>query len=283
MKSSGQHLVNNFTFNNIYMKKSKMYLKLLPTILLFMSIIFNGFAAPQEKQEYYEVKIYRIKDSGQEATMDSYLKNAYLPALHRAGIKTVGVFKPIEADTAFGKLVYVFIPFKTLEQYSQLSDKLSNDKVYSQAGKAFLDAPFDNPPYVRYESILAKAFTHMPQFKIPTFSTPNSERIYEFRSYESATEAKAATKIKMFNEGGEIGIFVSIGSNPVFYGQVLLGSQMPRLIYMTSYADMKSHDEHWVTFKNHPDWIKLKATEEYNNATSKTRAYLLHPTSYSDF
>ena len=53
--------------------------------------------------------------------MDAYLKDAYLPALHRAGIPVVGVFKPVEADTAFGKLVYVFIPFKTVDQFIQAS------------------------------------------------------------------------------------------------------------------------------------------------------------------
>lgn len=265
------------------MKKSKVLYRTFPALLLFIFVVFNSFAAPPAKQMYYEVKIYRIKDKTQETIMDAYLKDAYLPALHRAGIPTVGVFKPIEADTAFGKLIYVFIPFKTIEQYAQLSDKLSKDQVYAQAGKEFLDAPYNNPPYVRYESILSKAFSHMPQFRVPTFTTPKSERIYEYRSYESATEAKAAKKIYMFNEGGEIGIFESIGANAVFYGQVILGSQMPRLLYMTTYADMKSHDERWVAFRNHPDWKRISAMEEFKNTTSKTRAYLLHPTSYSDF
>jgi hypothetical protein len=215
--------------------------------------------------------------------MDAYLKDAYLPALHRAGIPTVGVFKPIETDTAFGKFIYVFIPFKTLKQYEQLTDILSKDQVYLQAGKDFLDAPYNNPPFVRYESVLSIAFSHMPQFRVPTFTTPNSERIYEYRSYESATEARAAKKIQMFNEGGEIEIFESIGANAVFYAKVILGSQMPRLIYMTTYADMKSHDERWAAFRAHPEWKRLSGLEEYKNSTSKTRAFLLHPASYSDF
>jgi hypothetical protein len=265
------------------MKKSNCFNRILPALLLFIFIASNSFAAPKAKQMYYEVKIYRIKDNVQEAAMDTYLKDAFLPALHRAGIPTVGVFKPIEADTAFGKMIYVFIPFKTMEQYAQLADKLGKDQVYAQAGKAFIDAPYNNPPYVRYESILSKAFSNMPEFRVPKFTTPMSERIYEYRSYESATEAKADKKIYMFNEGGEIGIFESIGANAVFYAKVILGSQMPRLIYMTTYADMKSHDERWAAFRIHPEWKRISALEEYKNTTSKTRAYLLHPTSYSDF
>ena len=261
------------------MKKSKILYKILTAVLLFITIAGSAFGAPKAKQMYYEVKIFRISGPAQEQMMDSYLKDAFLPALHRAGISNVGVFKPIETDTA----IYVLIPFKTIEQYSQLADKLGKDQVYLQAGKAFIDAPYNNPPFVRYESILSIAFTHFPQMVVPTFTTPNSERIYEYRSYESATEAKAVNKIKMFNEGGEIGIFQSIGANPVFYAKVILGSQMPRLLYMTTYADMKSHDDHWVAFRNHADWKRLSGMEEYKNNTSKTRVFLLHPTSYSDF
>lgn len=265
------------------MKKNRLFYRILPVLSLFIAFVISSFGAQKTKQDYYEVKIYRISGSAQEAMMDAYLKDAFLPALHRAGIPTIGVFKPIETDTAFGKMIYVFIPFKTLEQYEKLAGTLDKDQVYNQAGKAFLDAPYDSPPFTRYESILSLAFTHMPQFKVPTFTTPNKERIYEYRSYESATEAKAAKKIHMFNEGGEIGIFEAIGANPVFYGKVLSGSLMPRLIYMTTYANMKSHDECWTAFRNHPDWKRISTMDEYKNTTTKTKAYLLHPAEYSDF
>ena len=267
------------------MKKSRIFSLAVPMLMLmlFVTVAITSSSAQSAKQQYFEVKIYRLADQTQEAMVDTYLKDAFLPALHRAGIPTVGVFKPIEKDTAYGKMVYVFIPFKTIDQYAGLAEKLSNDKVYTEAGKGFIDAPYNNPPFARYESILALAFSHMPEFRAPSFSTPHSERIYEYRSYESATEAKASKKIEMFNEGGEMKIFESIGANAVFYAKVILGSQMPRLIYMTTYADMPSHDGKWAAFRNHPDWKRLSSMEEYRNTTSKTRAYLLHPTSYSDF
>jgi len=235
------------------------------------------------KQMFYEIRIYRTTRPGQAETTEKFLKEAFIPAMHRAGVKTIGVFKPVEADTAYGKFVYVFIPYRTLDEYAALSETLGKDEVYQQAGKEFLDAPVAAPPFTRYESILIRAFKDMPEFRIPRYTTKPSERIYELRSYESATEAKALQKIKMFNEGGEIGIFEKVGSNAVFYGQVLFGSLKPRLMYMTTYADMKSHDDHWNAFRNHPDWLNLKAQNEYQNTTSKTNPYLLHPTDYSDF
>jgi hypothetical protein len=267
------------------MKKTK-FLNLWLLGALFLLFALNGqtgYCVPPAGQQFYEIKIYRIKDAGQAAAVDKYLKDAFIPALHRKGISNIGVFKPVEADTAFGKLIYVFIPYETADQYFKLTSDLESDKTYQTAGKDFLDAPYDNPPFVRYESVFLKAFSHMPQLKVYQYSTPVNERIYELRSYESATEAKALKKIEMFNEGGEIAIFEKIGSNPVFYGQVLLGSMKPRLMYLTTYADMKSHDEHWQAFRNSPEWKTLSSMEEYKNTTSKTKAFLCHPTDYSDF
>jgi hypothetical protein len=265
------------------MKKSRLFYRILPSLFLLLFVSIGGIVSGQTKQQYYEIKIYRIGDKTQESIIDTYLKDAYLPALHRAGIPVAGVFKPVEADTAFGKLIYVFVPFKSVDQYIQLSDKLDKDKVYAVAGKAFLDAPFDKPAFLRYESIFLKAFSKMPAFRVTKYTTAPSERIYELRSYESATEAKATKKIEMFNEGGEIQLFENIGSNAVFYGQVLFGSNKPRLIYMTTYADMKSHDEHWKAFRDSDGWKKLSGMEEYKNTVTKANPYLLHPTSYSDF
>ncbi len=252
-------------------------------MLLLLSAPILSFASTPAEQMYYEIKIYRLKDPGKANVFDKYLKDAFIPAMHRAGIGTIGVFKPVESDTAYGKMVYVFVPFKTADQYFNIVSVLENDPVYQEAGKEFLDAPFNDPPFARYESIFLKAFAFMPQLRIPIYSTPKSERIYELRSYESATEVKAMKKIQMFNEGGEIAIFEKVGSNAVFYGQVLLGSQKPRLMYMTTYANMNSQKEHWAAFGSHPDWIALRAKEEYKNTVIKPKPYLLHPADYSDF
>jgi|WetSurMetagenome_2_1015567.scaffolds.fasta_scaffold00125_17 hypothetical protein len=270
------------SINNVKINQMKRII-FVPLILCLFTIstLLNGMAPA--KQMYYEIKIYRVGQAAQAVVIDKYLKEAFIPAMHRAGIGTVGVFKPVEADTAYGKLIYVFVPYKTAEEYFTVFDKLAADQVYQQAGKEFLDAPVANPPFDRYESVFLKAFAMMPQFKTYKYSTPPSERIYELRSYESGTEAKALNKIQMFNEGGEIAIFEKVGSNAVFYGQVLFGSQKPRLMYLTTYADMKSHDDHWNTFRNHPDWLALKAKPEYQGNTSKTKPFLCHPTDYSDF
>ena len=86
----------------------------------------------------------------------------------------------------------------------------------------------------------------------------------------------------MFNEGGEVNLFNRLGFNAVFYGEVLAGSRMPNLMYMTSFEDKASRDEHWKAFGADPEWKKLSADPLYKNNVSKIDIAFLHPTDYSD-
>jgi NIPSNAP len=264
------------------MKKSNLVNLPFKALLLLCFVALSFRSSGASKQEYYEIRIYHVY-GGQEGNVDAYLKDVYLPALHRAGISKVGVFKPVETDTESGKLIFLFVPYKTSEQYLMLTEVLVKDKVYQEAGKSFLDAPYNEPPYIRYESIFLKAFLNMPQPYFPEYTNPAPERVYELRSYESATEAKAVKKIEMFNQGGEIDIFTNLKFNAVFYGEVITGSTKPNLMYMTTFTDMKSREEHWKAFSNTPEWKRLSGLEEYKNTVSSITRYLLHPTDYSDF
>jgi len=233
-------------------------------------------------RDYYQIKVYTVKDQTQETSIDKYLKDAYLPALHKAGIETVGVFKPTAEDPAAGTKIFVFIPLKQLSQIEKIEDKLAKDQEYLTNGAAYINAKHDNPPYERIESILLKAFEKMPEFDTPKFDTPKSEQIFELRSYHSATEKIYRNKVKMFNEGGETEIFSKIGANAIFYGEVVSGAAMPNLMYMTSYSNMESNKEHWKAFTQHPDWLELKEKEEYKNTVSHIDKWMCHPTDYSD-
>lgn len=264
------------------MKNPHFFKRCLP-VLFLLAISLKSLGAAPAKLQHFEIKVYHISGQDQEKRVDAYLKDVYLPALHRAGISKVGVFKPVDSDTTFGKRVIVFIPFKSVDQYLQLPDVLKKDKVFSEAGKTFVNAAYDNPPYNRQECILLKAFSNMPPFAAPAYSNKASERIYELRSYESPTEALAADKVEMFNDAGEMKLFINLKFNPVFFGEVLAGSQMPNLMYLTTFSDMKSHDEHWNAFRDSPVWKKLSAEEKYKNTVSKAHVLLTHPADYSDF
>ena len=234
-------------------------------------------------RDFYQIQVYRLNGKAQEARTDNFLKAAYLPALHRAGIKNVGVFKPIAADTISGNQIIVWLPLTSLDQLDKLQSTLEKDAVYQTTGADFLNAPFDNVPCQRKESILLKAFPDAPSFFIPKYKTKPSDRIYELRSYEGPAENLFRQKVKMFNEGGEIKLFKSLDFNAVFYAEVISGSTMPNLMYLTTFADMAAHDAHWDAFRNHPEWKKLSALSEYQHTVSKSIRILLSPTDYSDF
>lgn len=261
------------------MKSKKLFIRIL-SLSVFILVI--AISSTLSARDYYQIKVYTIKNADQESRIDNYLKNAYLPALHRAGIKTVGVFKPKADDPAVGTKVFVFIPLKELKQVEDAEAKLAKDKKYLEAGAGYINAAYDNPPYERIESMLLKAFTAQPEYFAPKFSTPKSEQIFELRSYQSATEKIYHKKVEMFNEGGESEIFKKIGANAIFYGEVLSGSEMPNLMYMTSYENMKANEECWKTFRDHPDWKKLSGMEEYKNTVSHIDKWMCNPTDYSD-
>jgi hypothetical protein len=246
---------------------------------LFMAQYALAVAPP--KREFYEIKVYYLKDKAQEDRVHQYLKNAYLPALSRAGIRKVGVFVPVPTDTTAGKRIFVFTPLTSLNQLTELEAKLSKDKQYASAGADYINAAYKDAPYKRMETILLQAFSHMPVFKAPNHKTPVSERVYELRSYEGHTEKIFQNKVEMFNEGGEVKIFDKLGFNAVFYGEVLAGSRMPNLMYMTTFENKASRDAHWKAFSADPDWKALSAKPQYKNNVSKQTIWFLHPTEYS--
>ena len=176
----------------------------------------------------------------------------------------------------------MLIPFRSFDEKERLSGKLKNDKAYLDAGKDYLDAAFDQPSYVRIESIFLRAFPDMPVLQLPALSSPRNERIYELRSYEGPTEKLSENKVKMFNDGGEVRLFKQLGFNAIFYAETIVGSRMPNLMYMTSFENKSSHDEHWKAFGEAPEWKKISAMSEYQHNVSKSDIFLLYPTEYSD-
>jgi len=253
--------------------------------LLFTLFALLTLTASAQKnvQEYYEIRTINISSPAQETANDAYLKEALLPALHRAGIKKIGVFKPAVSDTVNrGKKIILLIPYQSLDQFVKLQDVLSKDQAYQTVGKSYLDAAYQTPTFDRIESVFIKAFRDMPKLHVPTLQSPRHERIYELRSYESYSQKIYKNKEKMFNEGGEIILFEKLKFNAVFYGEVLVGPRLPNLMYMTSFENIAAREEHWKTFVNDPEWKKMSSSPEYQNNVSKSTIWLLTPTEYSD-
>ncbi len=270
------------------MKKSKIFLLAVLFLAMFSCENKSPESENEEKpaeqlREFYQLKVYTFDTEEQVATTDQFLKDAFLPGLKKLGISQVGVFKPRTDAGDTIKKTYVLIPLTSIEQLVTIDDVLSNDSTYLISGADYINAAFDQKPYSRIESILLRAFPDMPSMKTPALDGPRSERIYELRSYESPTEALYKNKVDMFNAGGEVKLFDKLQFNAVFYAEVISGSKMPNLMYMTTFSDQESHDRHWDAFRDAPEWIELVAMAKYQNNVSHADIMLLYPTDYSDY
>ncbi len=250
-------------------------------IYLLAGLLLGSLSAIYaQKREYYEIKVYHTKTLEQVKQVDQFLQNAYLPALHKIGIAKVGVFHDTKNDTAADKRVFVFIPLGGIKQIAEVEDVVLKDATIK--ADSYWNTAHTNAPYNRIETILLQSFTMMPKFKAPSLTGNKTDRIYELRSYEAATERLYRKKVEMFNEGGEVALFSRLQFNAVFYGEVLAGSRMPNLMYMTSFNNRKERDEHWAAFVADPEWKKLSAMEEYKNTVSLNNTMLLNPTEFSE-
>ena len=251
-------------------------------VILFLAILVLSAKSMAGGRDFYQIKIYTIENEAQELRMDKFLKNAYIPTLHRAGIENVGVFKPIQGEKMAGILIYVFIPFESINQFEELGDKLLQDNRFQKMGNDYINAAHDAAPYLRIESILLRSFKSFPEHGNPDHASDPSERVYELRSYQGATEKYYEKKVEMFNEGMEAQLFIDLEFQPLFFGEVISGKDMPNLMYMTTFENGESQKKHWETFVNSDEWNKLKGDPQYAHTVSHIDKINLYPTEYSD-
>lgn len=253
---------------------------------VLMPGVAAGGQSPADRQasarEYYELRKYQVRRGPQQQMTDAYLRDALVPALGRAGLGPVGVFTVtigVESPT-----FHVLIPYKTIEAFATLSARLAADTAYQQAGAAYLNTLATAPAFVRIESSLLRAFESIPVLE-PPFGGGEAgrrPRLFEMRTYESHSELASQKKIGMFNNG-ELRIFRKAGMSPVFFGETILGPNMPNLTYMLVYEDMAARDRQWAAFAADPEWRTLSTTPGLTDpdiVTSITNAYL-RPTAYS--
>lgn len=234
-------------------------------------------AAPQQAtgREYYELRVYELKGGGKQKVFENYFSQALIPALNNIGISKVGVF--YEMGMPEPPKLYVLIPYQNIEQFATAAKKIEEQAVYKSNSTAYFEsATPENPNFTRYESSLMLAFESIPQLKVPE----QAERLFELRTYEGFDEDAVQRKIKMFNKE-ELPIFYKTGLHPVFFGEALIGDNLPQLTYMLAFKDMQERDQNWQKFIDDPEWKQVSGLSEYANTVSKIIRTFLKPTDYS--
>jgi NIPSNAP len=214
----------------------------------------TAFGVEPEKKsaegEFYQLRTYTLRTGPQIALAQNYFEKALIPALNRLEMAPVGAFKlDIGPETP---TYYVLIPSASAESLVTLDARLGKDAEYVKAASGFRDAPASAPAFVRTERTLLSAFAGWPKLVAPK----KEKRIFQLRTYESPSQVAHARKVQMFNEA-EIAIFTRAGLTPVFFGDTLIGSRMPNLTYMLTFADIAELQEKWKAFSADPAWKEL--------------------------
>ncbi len=205
----------------------------------------------------------RLRNSAdnQRARCTDFLGNKVMPAAQRAGAGAMGFFaSSIAPDTPY---LLALISYPSLAAMEEISAKMSADGEYAKALQAFDTQP--GLSYVRMERSLLRAFEAMPSVEIPPAEPKRAARIFELRTYESNSSTTLRKKIKMFADG-EIAIFRKSGLLPVFFGETIVGTNMPNLTYMLAYDDLATREKNWKVFGGSPEWAKLKSMPGYGDA-----------------
>lgn len=238
----------------------------------------NAAESGSSNREYYELRIYRLKNGAKCDLLDAYLEKAAIPAWNQLGIKSVGVFTEKEPKDA--PAVYVLVPHPSLDAFVKASARLNSLSGLDQAAQDYLQSPKANPGFERIDSWLMLAFAGMPKLEQPDYSRDKKGRMFELRTYQSHSELKAIKKVEMFNSG-EIDVMREVGLGPIFYGQALIGRDLPHLTYMLSAENDEAHKKHWEAFGKHPVWNKMKDDPQFADTVSKISNHFLVPTAYS--
>ena len=212
-------------------------------------------------REFYLIRRYQLQSGPQTKLTESYFRDALIPVLNRMGMNPIGAFA-----LKFGPETpryYLLIPSHSVEALATLDMHLAQDAEFMEHAAPFWNAPPTAPAFQRIESSLLAAFEGWPKVTPPEASGEKSKRIYQLRTYESASDQDHVRKVEMFHSG-EFEVFVKAGAQPVFFGDALIGPRLPNLTYMLSFASMEDLDKSWAAFGADPAWKKLSASPRFS-------------------
>jgi hypothetical protein len=223
-----------------------------------------GLAAAAEnpvKPSLYDLRFFYMRSGNQVDRTSAYLRDVWLTAAKRAGIGPLAVFSAVIGErTPFMLSLASYPGFAAIETSHA---KLAADAEFQKGWDAY--NTIGDPAYIRMESTLLRAFDGFPAIEAPAADREHPSHIFELRTYESMNEKASRRKIGMF-ESGEAAIFKRLGMSPVFFGQALVGRNLPSLTYMLAFNDLASRERLWQSFGSDPEWQKLRAQPGLSDA-----------------
>jgi hypothetical protein len=225
----------------------------------------------------FELRYFMMRNGSQTQRTSDFLSKTWLSAAQRLGIGPVGFFNAVIGEES--PFILMLVSYPSPDAFASGMERLSSDKEFQKGFDEYNSAPDLN--YIRMENSLLRAFDTMPVLAVPPAGS-RPPRIFELRTYESNNVKAAERKIQMFNEG-EAAIFKRLGMGPVFFGETLVGRNLPNLTYMLSFESMAARDKLWSAFGNDPEWQKLRSQPGYSDAeiVSNISNSILRPLAFS--
>ena len=235
-------------------------------------------AAPAPaKNAIYELRYFQMRNGNQGQRTSEFLNKTLMPALQRAGAGTMGFFGAVIAQQSPFALALVSYP--SMAAVGEVWEKLAADKAFQKGADEY--SSMTELSYIRMESSLLRAFDGWPAITAPK-PLDKGSHIFELRTYESPNVKASKRKIKMFNDA-EAGIFKRLGMQPVFFGETIVGKNMPNLSYMVTFESLAEREKLWGDFGKDPQWQKLRAVPELADAliVSNISNAILRPMPFS--
>ncbi|HYW42669.1 MAG TPA: NIPSNAP family protein [Bryobacteraceae bacterium] len=238
----------------------------------------SAAAAEPPKNSLFHLVHFYMRTGPQVQRTTQYLNTVFLPAARRAGIGPAGFFSPVIGPRS--PYILSLVTYPSFASIEPIHGKLAEDKEFQKGWDEYNNIA--DPPYVRMESALLRAFDGIPSLEVPPTDARRAARIFELRTYESVNEKASLRKVKMF-EDGEAGIFRRLGMMPVFFARSIIGPNQPSLSYMLSYDDLAARDQLWRNFGADPEWQKLRAQPGLSDAeiVSNISNEILRPLAFS--
>jgi hypothetical protein len=253
--------------------------KFVQSSMIGTAAVASGFTFTKSNdqtggKEIIELREYELAFGGSQATLNAYFKEALIPALNKYGVSHVGAFS--ELGNFEPTKIYLLIPYSGITEYFKIPSRIADDSDYLAASQNYHSLPLNNKVFNRFSTRLMVAFDGLPVLNAGF----KGSGLYELRTYEGYNEDAVRRKILMFNQV-ELEIFRNNELNPVFFGEVIAGPDLPCLTYMVAFKDMEERNKKWEKFGADPDWNRVKVLPEYANTVSKIIKKFLEPLPYS--
>ena len=244
-----------------------------------------GLAMPlaqgAQQKSILELTYIRMRNNehNQSRRSRDFLEKSLKPALKRSGSGPVGLFSNLIGEQSPN--LVVLTSYAGLGEMEAAGKKLAADEKFAEDLKAYY--ALEGLGFQRVEKSLLRGFDSFPAIEIPPTDEKQRARIFEMRIYESNTHQTLQRKMRMFDDG-EIDLFRKVGMVPVFFGETIVGQNMPNLTYMVGFDSLADREQVWGKFGSSPEWRKMAALPGLSDAeiVSNISNAILRPLSASD-